>query len=496
MVSLPGDNEQSKDVRELVKNTTAMRLNTEGFKQLGTNLASNFNVITGLTKVFKKSEELQLRSLAMGTTYAKFSDANTKALTDTMATTQEMTDFLVGGFSKGLRDASKETIALADEMIVTGQNTEGLINAMSHMRMLTKDSNKIGGSLSKSMMENTKKFGVTGEAMIAALAAVQEALETAAVYGEESVGAYATLAADLKAAMGATVGADRNISAFLQVMKADNIAQQQLLGLGRTANKLNSGQKVSIEEVVDTLGKSLEIFKGDAVTRQFLANAYGEKNVKGMQMIYNALGQNNEMTKKMQADAAAKQKTAAAYERQVQDFYQTVAPEQYALLLKMLPLMAVGGAFGGPSKTAFKAARAGTAATLFSRAIPKAGLLRAGGTALLAGLGTLSLPLTAIAAGVIFLPKIVGLIKDVADNTGDAADLAKKEAREKERIKLEAGSVTSLARIASAMISEGSTEDHNRKTLKLLKQIRDGEGKRKLPNENSIMLKNSHGINK
>ena len=123
MASQDEDNDaRFNHVKELTKNTFAIGQMKSSLKGLADEFQSNLNFVNKLTEVFQKSEQIQLQSLAAGTTYQQFQIKNTKALENNIVSRQEMVSFLVGGFSRGLRNLNRSTVDLADDMHLTGQN--------------------------------------------------------------------------------------------------------------------------------------------------------------------------------------------------------------------------------------------------------------------------------------------------------------------------------------------------------------------------------------
>tara|TARA_R110000823_G_scaffold313461_1_gene441160 strand:- start:76 stop:1467 length:1392 start_codon:yes stop_codon:yes gene_type:complete len=430
----------------IVKNTEALSQMNNGLKKLSTKFVSNVNAVSQLTKVFNTSEKLQLKSLAMGTTYAQFTAANTNALKGNIATQQEMTDFLMGSFAKGLRDASKSTLKLADDMIATGQNTEGLISAMGGLRLLTKDSNKIGGTLSKAMKDNTSNYGVNAENMISALQAVKSSLEQASIYGDDAVGAFGEAAVTLKAAMGGAEGADKQIGIFLGMADSLNLAQQQQLGLFDIMKDLRGGITPKLEDIISA-GESLKVTltKNDMVADS-TANVFGKAQVQSLLFMTNSLTKQNELSEEMKAGQQSMSDTLATQQRRVAKFYETYAPKQYESIVKWLPQIAL-------------AVGAGSAAAGMGKSFK--GLAKAA-----RWLGPIGM---AIGAGI---PLIASLLSDTDDTAKDTNKVIKKSTKkEKEAGRaFKANTLSQAARLASGLV-KGGTRSENKRLITALEAI-------------------------
>ena len=326
-------------------NTDALKALNIALKSASGKVTKSFtsflNPVNRLAALFKRSEKLQLQALSMGTTYKKFTEANTAALTGNTATNQEMTSFLMQGFSKGLRDVSVGTKKLADEMIVTGQDTGGLIDAMASLRSTTNASKKVGGILSKSILKNSKTYGVTSENMVDALNSVKSSLERAAVYGDDAVGAYGEFTTDMVAAMGGSDDAKRNVQTFLTMAGSLEVGNQAMFGITEEMKALRSGTNVS-SRMLEKLVAFDKKLGSSEMQRNSMILQLGEKNSLAALGMLRALKKQNKLTDEQKKAQEDNLKSIANRKRSVDKFYESYAPDTYELLVGSLPAIALG----------------------------------------------------------------------------------------------------------------------------------------------------------
>ena len=427
-------------------NTTALeglsKALKDAAKKVTGGVANFLNPVNRFVSVMKKSEELQLKSLAVGTTYAKFTAANTKALEGTMATQQEMTDFLVTGFSRGLRGASDSTIKLADEMILTGQNTTGLISAMATLRSTTNNSSKVGGMLSKSILKNSKDYGATAETMIDALNSVKSSLEMAAIHGDKAVGAYSEFTTDMVAAMGGSEDAKKNVQTFLTMAGALEVQKQALFGITDEMKSLRKGNNISNIILEKLVAFDEKLGKGQ-IRRESMINQIGKKESLAALGMLRALQKQNELSAEEKKTQQDNLESIASKKRIVDRFYEQLAPDQYNLLLTYLPAIATGVATGGIIGMIGKLGKV-------------ASFLHPIGAAL-----------TVVTAAV---PLVTRLLSDTEDNTKDTNKILKRSKDKEVDSGFKATTLAQAAALASGLLGSSSPKKTER-VEKLLKAI-------------------------
>lgn len=460
--------------KDLVNNSRIIKKNTASYQRLTRSLDKTFNIVDGLSEAFDKSEKLQLQSLSMGTTYQKFQEANTKALEGNMTSQQEMTKYLLTGFDRGLRDMGSNTLDLIDEMHITGQNVNGLLTGMSKLSLLTGNSGEIQESLSKTIDDTTKKYGISNDSLIKALGSFSHAMKQQSLYGADAVEGISELGLILKGGV-KFEGSEQMIGSLLGMGEAMNIVQQEQLGLRPLFQDIRDGVKISDKhlQMIVTAGDSLNSMMGENdISRDAIATMFGKEQVTSLLMISENLKSNNILAADMKKTAEDNLKSRRAFEEKKMAFYETFAPEIHGAVTKWLPLivaargaqsfaapglrkagleiatspyggrmkstlgrgmMAMGGDFTGVGQSASKAATG-----------MRFGRLLGGLGRFAAVLGPVGIGISALSFGV---PMLVKLFKSNVDNTKAVAE----EARKKKQLRARANIATE-AQLASNLM--------------------------------------------
>ena len=466
---------QGESIRELARNTRTIQSNIDSIETLNSSFRANLDVVGKFTAVVQKAEQLNLQSLAAGTTFAKFTNQNTEALKGNISTNLEMTAFLMGGFQKGLRDVGRNTADLADDMMLTGQTTDGLIGVLGGLTLLTSDSNKSQSKLSKSILKNTANYGITATSMIQALNAVKASLEAASVYGNDAVDAYADSAASLKAAMGGGEGSDKTISVLLGMADSLNVGQQEQLGLTKIMSDLRAGNQINHSELVSAGLQLRATLTDNAMVAQSITNQYGAQQVEALLHATNALMKGNKLTEEMKSAEQDKLNTITAQQKNIDKFYETLAPELYSVTSKNLPAIAISvgalkGTMGKWAANAFTNTGTGRAASPGVAPIGKLGKLARFGGGALALLGPIGIGMSILSVA---LPAITGLMKGTEKNTEETTkQLKDKNKKDIERV-FTSSTLSKAASLASGMLRQGSTGNDSQKLIRVLeRQIR------------------------
>ena len=485
------------------KQVDAVRMLERGINSLSKSLSRQFAPIDNLVQGFKDSEQIQLQALQAGTTYSKFLAANTDAMKGLMSSNTSMTKFMLTGFTRGLRDVSEETMALADVLNITGEDTGALAKSFGQVRLLTGNSVDVTRNLAKTIEETTQKSGVSRGQLIQALDSFSQNLFQASLYGEDAVGNLAELGVVLKGGLAGAPGAERAINVLLGMQNSLNVAQQEQLGLRQfflDSRKADFSIDAGIQQLI-AAGQDFNKRAGtNDINREALARSIGSEQVRALLMVTNMLEKDNSTAEEMRATQEDQLKSMRAFEEKKKKFFETFAPEIHSFITQYLPLIAAAQgvrqtlAFAGAAPgaiergrirnarallanpNAFGAARAalraqgtGAAGQAAARAAIGGAGLRFGaariGSAFAASLvgGPLGVGLSVLSIG---LPLLINYMKDTADNTDTVAKAAEKELSEKRsRLIAQQQNVTSIAEMGRSLLdqagilAQGSAQD-------------------------------------
>jgi hypothetical protein len=499
----------------------AVRMLERGINGLSRSLSRQFAPIDNLSQSFRDSEEIQLQALKAGTTYSKFLAANTDAMKGLMSSNTSMTKFMLTGFTRGLRDVSEETMALADVMNITGEDTGALAKSFGQVRLLTGNSVDVTRNLAKTIEDTTQQSGVSRGQLIQALDSFSQNLFQASLYGEDAVGNLAELGVVLKGGLAGAPGAERAINVLLGMQNSLNIAQQEQLGLRQFFEDSRKGT-LNMESALQQLRDAGERFNKQAgnndINREALARAIGGEQVRALLMVTSMLEKDTSTAEEMRATQEDQLKTMRAFEEKKKQFFEKFAPEIHTVIVQLLPALAAiqaGRQIGGAYYTAMRAGRARNARALLAnpnafgsaRNALRGGATRAGarlaartavggvgrfaatriGASLAASLvgGPIGLGIGILSVG---LPLIISAMNKTADNTEVSAKAAEKELSEKRnRLIAQQQNVTSIAEMGRSLLdqagilAQGSAQDQffqrmeelNQQTNSMIMQLSD-----------------------
>ena len=390
-------------------------------------LAATINPIATLTEAFRRQEAVSLQALSIGSSYNRFLAANTESIKGLKTSTIDLMEVMMTGFVQGLRGMSRDTLELADEMVMTGQNTGALTQAMAAMRFLTGNSVEVTSNLSKTLKTTQKDTGVSFEKLSNALSNLQSALFEASIYGSDAVEGLAKIGTTLTGSLASAPGADRAISTLIQALKPLNIAQQSLLGIQGFAERAlnNDLSQAQINQEILTASKRLDKMLGtNDRQRQALSEAIGSQQVAAILRLGGMIENQINLSDKERADQATQLRTMREFEKKKMKFFTDLAPEIHSTVVKFLPALVA-------LSTGFEATKFGTGQIGYGRRQLEAGKGVRGAARLAAGgLAVLGGPVGIIAGlAMAFGPTLLEAIQGGSDPEKKVAALAEEEAR-------------------------------------------------------------------
>lgn len=435
----PSDPLREDLIRALTQNVDALKNVRRSLINYGTKLGGFFNPLEILGNAFKDAEQTQIKALQAGTTYSRFLESNTTSLEGLQSSNLSLTKFMMGGFTQGLRNVSRSTIELADEMIITGQDTKGLARNMGQLRLLTGNSSKVTASLSETILKTNRETGVTTGHLIDALGSFQQALFDASIYGETAVEGLAELGVALEGGLAGSRGGTQAINTLLSMQDSLNIADQELLGLRQLFDEVRStgfDQERHLGMIVRANDRLQAKLGEDPIARSALSRAYNDKNVKALSIVANGITKFNGLTEEQKKEQSANLKSMAAFEERKKKAFDTFIPGMYKSIVTYLPQIAIAQAALGVTNAGLNLRSQGAAMMASARGAgaptrAAASALRGGAFRKAIGTGLSFLGPVGMIAGLAlsFGPELIGLLTDIRDDGEEHLDLAQAEER-------------------------------------------------------------------
>ena len=416
-------------VKALEANVAAVKNLRVGFLEYTAKLGNIFNPTQTLSDSFQRSEKIQLKALAAGTTATKFLNSNTIALNGLQSSTLSLREFMITGFTQGLRNLSESTISLADEMIITGQNTDVLASQFGFLRFVTANSVIETSKLSQSILQNSKENGVSTQKLIESLDSLRGIMTDVSIFGTEAVGSFATLGTALTGRLQGVQGSQEAITGVLKLLSDPlQLAGQELLGLTGLSQDLIAGRLSQDQALVQLAQASQAVegrMSGDPILVASLQRAFGGPIVNQLRLVGQGIRNFEGLSESEKKDRLANFKTMKSFEEQKTQFFATLAPEMHQAITTFLPALA--------------AAQAGLIAP--------------------------------IGIGLSIFPDILKAVNGIFKNSEEPAELAKQQLRSSRTT--DATTFGTLARVAINAVQQSGTTGDSAKLSLVLSRLTD-----------------------
>lgn len=361
MTAIPGGNNQSGN--NLNNNTAA--LNRHGIV-LGSNVRSVIgltasltkfaDIATNLTESFKKADNLQVKSLAVGSSLKKVLEGNNSALSKMQGSFFENAEELLQNYSEGIRENSDDLNALNNRMRLTGQSTDLLRKVAGSLSVVTGGNLDAVSRLTKSNIDLSKQYGVTSQSLLEAIQSINNLVEQASfVDASEQV---ADLAMSVRALAGDKAG--EQTTKLLNFFLDPKFLQTRIaLGMGTiddqlidsrlsTESRLDLLVKASkiaedkLEELNNVNGMQNKIFKSELALSRFGDTSTLRAVINSSKTMQQQLAIQN----KFKDDQSKLSDSILAQEEIARSYYEMAIGHVYPAILRYLPLIA-GATVGG-----------------------------------------------------------------------------------------------------------------------------------------------------
>lgn len=455
-------------------------------------LQSLVNPIDRLRDSFRRVDETNRLALKQGINTVQLKDAvnqNSEVFKNNLVSNQKLIEAIVMNTDSGIRLADGAFMDLTQEMIATGADLTGLRTATMDLLFFTGENTKAVQSFSETNKEVSDKYGVSNERLIQSVNSLRDVMQEASFFGGETTASLANLTQTLTARTGGK-DAQGAIRALLQLGTggAGNIGASILTGATGFRARVAAGQQVGMQDVLPILdriseiagasrgiGGSLGLGADVAAARTGLS----KENLNQLLALREQLRRNFELDENVKADEDDRYKTLANLNEKAANFYDNTAMNMLNALNGInMGLLSAGivGAQGAGLLSSFKKGPVGQGGYtgILSRINPmsaqnraaigqmgKAQLAARGGVGLgvgllgghLAGMAAQELGMestgglsTGLALGSTLgsvIPGIgtlagglagagIGLLYDIAQNTGETSEEAKKQRMQEE----------------------------------------------------------------
>ena len=355
----PTNNNQNalnNNTNALIRHGSVVGSNIQSLRSLNASFAKFVDITSNLTTSFKRADDIQVKSLAIGSSLKKVLEGNNAALVKMQGSYFENAEELLLNYSEGIRENSDDLNALNNRMRLTGQSTDLLRKVAGGLSVVTGGNLEAVGRLTKSNIDLSKQYGITSQSLLEAIQSINSLIDQASfVNASEQV---ADLAMSVRALAGDKAGDQTNklFNFFLDpkflstriALGMGNIDDQlidsrlsteQRLDLLVTASKIASDK---LEQLNNVNGMQNKIFKSELALSRFGDTATLRAVVNSSKVMQQQLSIQN----KFKDDQAKLTDSIIAQEELARSYYEMAVGAVYPAILRYLPIiagMSVGG---------------------------------------------------------------------------------------------------------------------------------------------------------
>tara|TARA_R110000782_G_scaffold184388_2_gene274676 strand:+ start:36320 stop:37864 length:1545 start_codon:yes stop_codon:yes gene_type:complete len=343
-------NRYLRDNTDIISNNIiSLRGLNESFIQFGT-------VGDRMRESFKKADAVQMKSLAQGTSMSRFLSENTKVLSDLNGGFFENAAELLKNFSDGIRDNSTDVNRLTNRMRLTGQNTGELRKSVVSLLEMTGNNIDSATLLIKSNESLSHNYLISSETLLKAVNSVKGLMQrTSLTGGAENTGNMMQALTTMTG--GRNNSANQAIASLLVGPEAWGKrfqlgiegAEDTFLNANKPAEELMGDIKMflgqantRLDSIVGTgyeaNNNSMKYFRADGFIGGDLAVALRNVNA--------SINNQTKISESMKADSDEILDSAKTVEESAKLYYDRFNQTIYPLLIKALPIMAMGSVVG------------------------------------------------------------------------------------------------------------------------------------------------------
>jgi hypothetical protein len=432
----------------LKSNVDAVRNLNTSYVKLGAQLGGFFNPLQVMTEAFQRQEKFQLKALAAGTTANQFIDANTRAVKGLQSSTLALREFMLTGFTQGLRDVSDSTMLLADEMIMTGQNTDALVTSLGFVRFATGNSVMATAKLSDSILKSVEDNGITSEKLVESLNSLRGVMTNVSIFGDRAVGTFAELGTALTGRLQGVQGSQDAITGILNLLSDPlQIAAQELLGLRGLSNSLIEG-RISQDQAMSQIAqaaRALQLDSGDPLVTAARRAALGGPLVNSLNLLGKGIENFEGLSEAERKQREDNFKTMRNFEQRKMDFFSKLAPAIHESIVNYLPVIAMTQAGFGAIQAGrdLRFAAGGRVRAAGGVVDPTSRFMNMAAT----GMKRLGLALPLIGIGY----ELYNVVKGIFKNSEAPAELAKQQLRANQA---NANSLATIGTVVQQLLSQ------------------------------------------
>jgi len=333
---LIGSNKNLTETQKLVNRTA--RDNVQGIRDLATSLMQTNKVSSKLSESVQRADKINTKALASNVTLQKVIDANSTAINESNIGYLRAAEAFITNFEGGVRKTSGGTLALTEQLIRTGQSTDGMISMNRNLLGVT---GRNYGALSKvndAVLDSSDTYTVSTGKLIDSLSKLQGNINKFSMFGPDVAANISTQMADV---LGKFQGLNEDsMGSFFSLLEPslDKIGTREMFGISDFAKQFARGEATSqqIEATMQSVGQQIQsVIAGVddyAVAAELVQKQFRVTQDQAMELvnISRTLAAGPDDAKNLQATQDEQLDTLTNQKEIADQFYQKTAPAALA----------------------------------------------------------------------------------------------------------------------------------------------------------------------
>ena len=329
-----------------------VKANTQAMKGLGNNLIASFNTTQRLTDAVERQDARMVEGFKLGTDTNKLMEANSEILEGTKVGLAETKDVILSNFAAGIRQNSENMNELNQEMIATGQSTQGLENLNAKLLSITGKSIGTVDRLSKVNREVSDKYQISNDRLVETMESLAGVMETAAFFGEDTAAGMGELGTQLQGIVGVDMKGQINDVISLLQPTLENLGTQSLLGITDMGADILEGTMTPdkleplFDQIISSNEEAIAAAEGGdmaaaAAARATAMQQYGlsEKQYNSFLQLAKAYEKGAEIEKEARTKEEQEYESIKVARQNANNFFENFAPDIHKGVVAIAPAM-------------------------------------------------------------------------------------------------------------------------------------------------------------
>jgi hypothetical protein len=332
--------------RERIRGNTLLNSNNLSLIRLNQSIIRYGNAVDNLRVGFKQADNLQVKSLATGTTMSKFLKENNEVLSNLRGDYFENANEILKNFTAGIRDNNTDINELTNRMHITGQDTNSMRLALVDMLEVTGNNIDAAGRLARNTDILSKNFLLGSDKLLQAVNGIKDLMQKTSLTGGGEGTAQALQAGlvltggknddDLRRILNLFVSPDFFSTRFaLGIQDAEDTFLKSNIPLQQTMESFKMFTERAFNNANNVIGTG---FEANNNTMKSLRAAFvGADNVGALKRIYEAMQNQTSISSDMRATQEELYENQRTIESESLNYFKKFNTDLYPLLMKALP---------------------------------------------------------------------------------------------------------------------------------------------------------------